>query len=161
MGFGNLRIVSCKHTPIDAPYGIRKSWSFISTIRTVKKEISWHFIFITTAEDCVSESSKLCLNLCSKDDTCLHVIMASNTGEWEGLYSTPPPPTIFCGGVTFTRCSLLVEIHLLLITRCEIICYSLQIARYFWQKLVVGKISCYLWQNLLVAKNSSLLVGNC
>ena len=64
--------------------------------------------------------------------------MASNTGEWEGLYS-PPPPAIFCGGVTFTRCSLLVEIHLLLITRCEITRYSLQIARYFWQKLVVGK----------------------
>ena len=67
--------------------------------------------------------------------------MASNTGEWEGLYSPPPPPSpaIFCGGVTFTRCSLLVEIHLLLITRCEITRYSLQIARYFWQKLVVGK----------------------
>ena len=133
MGFGNLRIVSCKHTPIDAPYGIRKSWSFISTIRTVKKEISWHFIFITTAEDCVSESSKLCLNLCSKDDTCLHVIMASNTGVWEGLYSTPPPP-----------CNFLWRRNL----------YSLLVT--CWNSLVAHYT---LWNHLLLITNRSLLLA--
>ena len=81
----------------------------------------------------------------------------------------------------FTRCSLLVEIHSLLVTRCKITRHSMRsslvthcrgcslqkVTRHSLQKLLVAKnhsflvakFACYSLKKLLVAKNHSLLVA--
>ena len=94
--------------------------------------------------------------------------------------------SLFTEAQLLTCCSLPLEIHLLLDTRCKITRYSLQyflvircrrcslqkITRYSLQKLVVAKklvakihlllvakFACYSLNNLLVVKNHSLLVA--
>ena len=60
----------------------------------------------------------------------------------------------------FTRCSLLVEIHSLLVARCKITCYSLQNSLVIrCTSCLLQKITRYSLQKLLVAKNHSLLVA--
>ena len=66
----------------------------------------------------------------------------------------------YAGGVPFHSCSLLVEIHSLLATRCKITRYSMQkLLAAKNHSLLVAKFARYSLQKLLVAKiHSSLIV---
>ena len=105
----------------------------------------------------LSESWKLYLNLCSKDDTCLHVIMTSNTGEREGLYSTTSK-------FLWRRNLLLVARYLLKFTFCalHVVKSLITHCKSFvtrCRSCSLQKIIFYLLQKLVVAKTHSLLVA--